>query len=62
MKKEYMFNRVEVRPAPKGSKNIWQRVTVVDGPVRIMAEAEGYSMVRRKGCMPFAIQTKDILK
>lgn len=32
------------------------------GPVRILAEAEGYSMVRRKGAMPCVVPTKDIIK
>lgn len=30
------------------------------GEVRIMAVAEGYAMVRRKGCMPFAVSLKDL--
>lgn len=29
------------------------------GPVRFMTAAEGYVMVRRKGCMPIIITTKD---
>lgn len=29
-------------------------------PVRIMAIAEGYAMVRRKGCMPFVVQVKQL--
>lgn len=28
--------------------------------VRIMAEAEGYAMVRFPGCMPFIIPTKEL--
>ncbi len=34
----------------------------IDGVVnvRIMAEAEGYFMVRRKGCMPFVVSKKEI--
>jgi hypothetical protein len=59
-KKEVMFNRIVVEPAPAGSKKIWQSVKVLDGPVRIMAQSEGYCMVRRKGGMPFVIATKDI--
>lgn len=27
-------------------------------PVRLMAQADGYSMVRRKGCMPFVCSSK----
>ena len=30
------------------------------GEVRVMARAEGYAMVRRKGCMPFAVSEKDL--
>lgn len=30
------------------------------GEVRIMALAEGYAMVRRKGCMPFIVSEKDL--
>lgn len=30
------------------------------GEVRVMAEAEGYSMVRFKGAMPFVVSTKDL--
>lgn len=28
--------------------------------VRVMAVAEGYAMVRRKGCMPYVASTKEI--
>lgn len=28
--------------------------------VRIMAIAEGYALVRRKGCMPFACSVEDL--
>tara|TARA_R110000744_G_scaffold300691_1_gene409826 strand:+ start:52 stop:216 length:165 start_codon:yes stop_codon:yes gene_type:complete len=30
------------------------------GEVRVMARADGYAMVRRKGCMPFAVSEKDL--
>lgn len=29
-------------------------------PVRVMAVAEGYAMVRRKGCKTFVVPVKDI--
>jgi len=29
--------------------------------VEVMAEAKGYAMVRRKGCMPFVVSSKDLL-
>ena len=28
--------------------------------VKVMATAEGYSMVRRSGCMPFVCRAKDL--
>jgi hypothetical protein len=28
--------------------------------VRVMARAEGYAMVRRKGCLPFAVSEKQL--
>ena len=28
--------------------------------VRILAEAEGYAMVRRKGCMPYVASVKEL--
>jgi hypothetical protein len=28
--------------------------------VRVMARAEGYAMVRRPGCIPFAVREKDL--
>ncbi len=31
-----------------------------DAKVRVMASAEGYSMVRRKNCAPFVVQDKDL--
>jgi len=30
--------------------------------VRVLAEAEGYAMVRRKGAMPFVCPVKDLRK
>lgn len=31
------------------------------GPIRLMAEAEGHCMVRRPGCVPFVITSKEWL-
>lgn len=31
------------------------------GPLRLMAKAEGYVMVRRPGCVPFVLQESDWL-
>ena len=28
--------------------------------VRVMARAEGYALVRKKGCMPFAVREKEL--
>lgn len=54
-----MFKR-EV-PTPDGKGRLFRK-EITDGPVRVMAEADGYAMVRRKGCIPFVIRSKDILK
>jgi len=32
------------------------------GMVRVMSIAEGWAMVRRKGCMPFCIMVKDLME
>ena len=37
-----------------------QGVRVVWDTVRVLASAEGYSMVRRKGCMPFVVLDRDL--
>lgn len=37
----------------------WEHETV-EFEVRIMATAEGYAMVRRKGAMPFVCQEKEL--
>lgn len=29
------------------------------GPIRLMAKAEGYVMVRRPGCLPFILSVKE---
>lgn len=29
--------------------------------VRVMARAEGYAMVRRKGCLPFVVKEKELI-
>jgi hypothetical protein len=48
-----------------------QRVSYRDGqkitepgeiPVRVLAVAEGYAMVRRKGCSPFVLEAKRVRK
>lgn len=31
------------------------------GPARVMAIAEGYAMLRRKGCLPFVAALKDVM-
>ena len=31
----------------------------VHGPVRLMAQAAGYRMVRRPGCMPFVLTDRE---
>lgn len=34
--------------------------TVKPIPVRVLARAEGYAMVRRPGAMPFAVSERDL--
>lgn len=46
-------------PELEKGKMVWK--TTVRGPVRIMAQAEGYAMVRRPGCAPFVIKADQIL-
>lgn len=33
---------------------------ISDHTVRVMCQSGGYSMVRRKGCAPFVVPTKDL--
>lgn len=33
----------------------WQSLVDADSTVRVMAIADGYAMVRRKGCIPFVL-------
>lgn len=48
---------IQTKPAIKDGKFI----PVTDEfEVRVMVIAEGYAMVRRKGCMPFACSVKDL--
>lgn len=34
----------------------------IHGPLRLMASAEGYVMVRRPGCVPFVLREQDWLQ
>lgn len=56
---------------PKAEMAIYNHVNVVvvngkfareteQWEVRVMARAEGYALVRRKGGMPFAVREKDL--
>jgi hypothetical protein len=57
--KYYDFYRERSVPTNNG----WQRERALDNDkIRIIAEAEGYAMVRKKGCMPFVISSKDIVR
>lgn len=40
----------------------WAYEDYVRGPVRVMAVAEGYAMVRFSGAMPFCIAEKRIIE
>ena len=44
-------------PGVHGGRVVW---VARPEEVRIMAEAEGYAMVRRKGCVPFVVQLKEL--
>lgn len=37
----------------------WQSITGADPSVRVMAVAEGYAMVRRKGAVPFVLSLRE---
>lgn len=39
----------------KGDTVYYIRNKDLQGPFRVLAEAEGYLMVRRKGCLPFVM-------
>lgn len=44
---------------PKAFDGKWSYETV-EYEVRVMARAEGWAMVRRKGCMPFVASEKEL--
>lgn len=54
------INRRIIPSKVKGK--VWETQEYVDGPIKVMAEVDGYAMVRRKGCMPFVIPSKDIIR
>lgn len=60
-RKYFMINRTRSVPSKVKGK-VWETEHYTDGPVHIMTEKDGYAMVRRKGCMPFVIQSKDIIR
>lgn len=58
-KKEYQV-LTETKPDTL-VKGKWTYITSTR-VVRLMAEAEGYSMVRNLGCIPFCVPTKTLSK
>mgnify|MGYP000535323914 CR=1 FL=1 len=44
----------------RSGKKIETVVVPQKEPVRVMARAEGYAMVRFKGCMPFVVSEKEL--
>ena len=42
---------------PKGGQ--WES-QVVTSIIRVMSRAEGYAMVRRKGCIPFVVRESEL--
>ena len=49
------------KPERVWSRETGQPITVFDDrEVRIMAEAEGWAMVRRKGAMPYVCPSKEL--
>jgi hypothetical protein len=58
-KKEYWV-LTETLP-DKLTKGKWTHITSTR-VVRLMAQAEGYAMVRNQGCMPFCVSVKKLTK
>ncbi len=56
-KKEYRV-LTETRP-DKFTKGKWTYINSTR-VVRLMAQAEGYAMVRNQGCMPFCVSVKNL--
>lgn len=55
-----MRKAIYTRTFPKAFvQGKWTHETV-ESEVRVMAEAEGYAMVRHKGCVPFAVRLKEL--
>lgn len=55
-----MTRRVPLNDGVKAGQ-IWLRNESLT-PIRVMAVAEGYAMVCYKGCSPFVMYIKDLLK
>lgn len=60
MRKEYaVYHKHTYHLTNDGGKQ--RRVPCTEHiPVRIVAEAEGYAMVRRNGCAPFVVSSKHL--
>lgn len=56
MKEYAICTRKQVMDDEKG----WPGIKEVSFQVRILAEAEGYAMVRRRGAMPFVCDCKQL--
>lgn len=56
MKKEMAIYHQEI-PHIENGKFVYRTEQRI---VRVIARAEGYAMVRNKGCAPFAVREKDL--
>ena len=42
------------------NRTVYRLILASVQELRVMAEAEGWLMVRNKGCMPFVVHSKDV--
>ena len=66
VKKKMMIYRHEipvwVNQTATSKKWGWLDKKIEEWQVEVMAEVGKYAMVRRKGCMPFVVSTKDLVE
>ncbi len=55
MKEEVIYCRRVIKPDGGKLVNV-----IVPERVTVMARADGYAMVRRKGCLPFAVREREL--
>jgi len=56
------YKAICIRKRPAMVAGIFDTMITERIEVRVMAEAEGYAMVRRKGAVPFVCQVKELKK